>query len=254
MHNHPPIPITQAQIQAVLQHRLTSLPGPVFVPPALMLCARKVAAASGDMRRALEVCRKAIDHATAAAAAADGGGAAAGNAGAAPSPAPATTNTSTLIGMKEVAAALARVNGAAGSCSTRVAALRDLPLQQQLVLCAARQVMARIERSLQAGGQCGAMMGGGDDQHDNGIAPRSVLSPISLNGQKRRASIGGGTASGCVTASKRRLSLGGGRRSSFGGRFGGLPSSTATEATQADVLDAYVKICQQVCAWRMLCA
>lgn len=141
-----------------------------------MLCARKVAAASGDMRRALEVCRKAVDHVTAG-----------------------------PVGMREVAAALARVNGGAGSTSTRVAAIRDLPLQQQLLLCAARKVMARVD------------------------APTDgVLAPINLNGQACRLSTGKRLSLGGQTPGK-RLSLGGGR-----------------EATQADVLDAYVRLCESV--------
>ncbi|KAF9598777.1 hypothetical protein IFM89_031445 [Coptis chinensis] len=49
------------QILRILQQRLTALPFDVFHPQALELCARKVAAASGDMRKALCVCRSAIE-------------------------------------------------------------------------------------------------------------------------------------------------------------------------------------------------
>ncbi|XP_062085150.1 cell division control protein 6 homolog B-like [Humulus lupulus] len=49
------------QIIKILQERLMALPYTVFQPQALELCARKVAAASGDMRKALCVCRSAID-------------------------------------------------------------------------------------------------------------------------------------------------------------------------------------------------
>uniref|UniRef100_A0A803KRL4 Cell division control protein n=1 Tax=Chenopodium quinoa TaxID=63459 RepID=A0A803KRL4_CHEQI len=45
------------QIQMILQERLVALPYTVFQPQTLELCARKVAAASGDMRKALSVCR-----------------------------------------------------------------------------------------------------------------------------------------------------------------------------------------------------
>ncbi|KAJ0020070.1 hypothetical protein Pint_32572 [Pistacia integerrima] len=45
------------QIIRILQERLMALPYIVFQPQALELCARKVAAASGDMRKALSVCR-----------------------------------------------------------------------------------------------------------------------------------------------------------------------------------------------------
>ncbi|KAJ9698639.1 hypothetical protein PVL29_007617 [Vitis rotundifolia] len=49
------------QILKILQQRLMALPSPVFQPQALELCARKVAAASGDMRKALSVCRSALE-------------------------------------------------------------------------------------------------------------------------------------------------------------------------------------------------
>lgn len=49
------------QIIRILQERLTVFPYIVFQPQALELCARKVAAASGDMRKALSVCRSAIE-------------------------------------------------------------------------------------------------------------------------------------------------------------------------------------------------
>ncbi|KAF8396910.1 hypothetical protein HHK36_018545 [Tetracentron sinense] len=49
------------QILKILQERLMALPYNAFQPQALELCARKVAAASGDMRKALCVCRSAIE-------------------------------------------------------------------------------------------------------------------------------------------------------------------------------------------------
>ncbi|KAJ4970118.1 hypothetical protein NE237_003217 [Protea cynaroides] len=49
------------QILKILQQRLMVLPYTVFQPQALELCARKVAAVSGDMRKALSVCRSAIE-------------------------------------------------------------------------------------------------------------------------------------------------------------------------------------------------
>ncbi|XP_039012718.1 cell division control protein 6 homolog B-like [Hibiscus syriacus] len=49
------------QILSILQERLLVLPYIVFHQKALELCARKVAAASGDMRKALSVCRSAVE-------------------------------------------------------------------------------------------------------------------------------------------------------------------------------------------------
>ncbi|KAH7836756.1 hypothetical protein Vadar_005274 [Vaccinium darrowii] len=52
---------TKDQIMVILRQRLTALPYNVFQPQALELCARKVAAASGDMRKVLCICRSAIE-------------------------------------------------------------------------------------------------------------------------------------------------------------------------------------------------
>ncbi|XP_029128619.1 cell division control protein 6 homolog B [Cajanus cajan] len=52
---------TKDQILKILEERLNELPYTVFQKQALELCARKVAAASGDMRNALCICRSAIE-------------------------------------------------------------------------------------------------------------------------------------------------------------------------------------------------
>ncbi|KAK4271151.1 hypothetical protein QN277_019887 [Acacia crassicarpa] len=49
------------QILSILKERLRELPYTVFQHQALELCARKVAASSGDMRKALCICRSAIE-------------------------------------------------------------------------------------------------------------------------------------------------------------------------------------------------
>ncbi|XP_031123021.1 cell division control protein 6 homolog B [Ipomoea triloba] len=49
------------QIIMILRQRLAALPYIVFQPQALELCARKIASASGDMRKALSICRSAIE-------------------------------------------------------------------------------------------------------------------------------------------------------------------------------------------------
>ncbi|GBG82036.1 hypothetical protein CBR_g34218 [Chara braunii] len=51
----------QSQICAILNQRLKRLSFQAFHPLAIELCARKVAAAFGDMRKALDVCRLAVD-------------------------------------------------------------------------------------------------------------------------------------------------------------------------------------------------
>jgi cell division control protein 6 len=49
------------QILRILQERLVALPFVAFQSNALEICARKVSAASGDMRKALCVCRSALE-------------------------------------------------------------------------------------------------------------------------------------------------------------------------------------------------
>ncbi|KAL4531461.1 hypothetical protein Ndes2526B_g04426 [Nannochloris sp. 'desiccata'] len=49
-----------SQVADVITQRLSRLPGPVFDPKTIQFCARKIANGSGDMRRALEACARAI--------------------------------------------------------------------------------------------------------------------------------------------------------------------------------------------------
>ncbi|GJN06112.1 hypothetical protein PR202_ga23805 [Eleusine coracana subsp. coracana] len=49
------------QISDIIKHRLKVLEYDVFEPLALEFCARKIAAVSGDMRKALGVCRSAVE-------------------------------------------------------------------------------------------------------------------------------------------------------------------------------------------------
>nr|XP_027089849.1 cell division control protein 6 homolog B-like [Coffea arabica] len=54
-------PYSKDEIIVILRQRLVALPYVVFQPQALELCARRVAAASGDLRKALWVSRSAIE-------------------------------------------------------------------------------------------------------------------------------------------------------------------------------------------------
>ncbi|XP_004859507.1 cell division control protein 6 homolog isoform X1 [Heterocephalus glaber] len=55
-------PYTRSQIAAILQDRLHQVSGDrVLDPAALQFCARKVSAVSGDVRKALDLCRRAIE-------------------------------------------------------------------------------------------------------------------------------------------------------------------------------------------------
>ncbi|XP_015741472.1 cell division control protein 6 homolog [Coturnix japonica] len=55
-------PYSREQLGAILHGRLQQLQGgPVLEPSALQFCARKVSAVSGDARKALDVCRRAVE-------------------------------------------------------------------------------------------------------------------------------------------------------------------------------------------------
>jgi origin recognition complex subunit 1 len=52
-------PYTRAQLDAIVRARLSGVP--TFDREAIELCSRKVASVSGDVRRALQICRRAAD-------------------------------------------------------------------------------------------------------------------------------------------------------------------------------------------------
>ena len=54
-------PYNVQQIQTIMHARLTNMDDLVFDPDAVEFCSRKVAAVSGDVRRALEICRRAAE-------------------------------------------------------------------------------------------------------------------------------------------------------------------------------------------------
>ncbi|KAL8795224.1 MAG: hypothetical protein Q9195_002235 [Heterodermia aff. obscurata] len=61
---------THEQLMTIIQSRLTSVPAHIVDPDAIQFASRKVAAVSGDARRALDICRRAVEIAEAEAAAA----------------------------------------------------------------------------------------------------------------------------------------------------------------------------------------
>lgn len=55
-------PYTREQIVSILEDRLSNLQNMTIIKPlALQLCARKIAACTGDIRKALDVCRRAVE-------------------------------------------------------------------------------------------------------------------------------------------------------------------------------------------------
>ena len=134
------------QIRALLRQRLGGLPWKVFEEAGLELCARKVAAATGDMRRALSICAAAVDMCAREASdqfsAADPNGASNGASSGGDGSsslslgsdrrAPATAALGALVKISHVARAVS-----ASFSSPVVDTMRGLPQHQQMVLCAA---------------------------------------------------------------------------------------------------------------------
>ena len=128
------------QLKLLLRQRLGSLPWTVFEDAGLELCARKVAAATGDMRRALNICAAAVDLCAreaneAAAEAEERDAASAGSAeGITPSRRRARfpSANASLVKISHMARAIS-----ASFSSPVVDTMRGLPQHQQMVLCAA---------------------------------------------------------------------------------------------------------------------
>ncbi|CAL5228465.1 g11605 [Coccomyxa viridis] len=126
------------QLECLLQQRLQALPGPVFQPQAVRLAAKKMASRSGDMRRLLDACTAAVDllvqdateqqseHAKGDALGQDSG--------------PAVPQPK-LVGIAPMFRAISQLQGGSAGASAMVTAVKGLPTQQQLLLCAATSLL-----------------------------------------------------------------------------------------------------------------
>ncbi|EIE18599.1 P-loop containing nucleoside triphosphate hydrolase protein [Coccomyxa subellipsoidea C-169] len=126
-----------AQLEALLHQRLASLPGPVFHPQAIRLVAKKTASRSGDMRQVLDACAAAIDivvqQATETAAAAEPGDDMTES-----TEAPLEQKPLVRVGIHPMFKSISQLQGGG---STAVLAVKGLPPQQQLLLCAAANLI-----------------------------------------------------------------------------------------------------------------
>ncbi|KAF2365272.1 Cdc6 C-terminal [Trinorchestia longiramus] len=116
-------PYTHHQLQVIVQSRLEGIPG--FESDAIQLVARKVAAVSGDARRALDICRRAAEIAEA-----DHGVA---------SSSPSKKAFRGVVGIKHVNLALTEM-----FTSPKIMAIRECSAVEQQVLAA---VVAEYQRS-----------------------------------------------------------------------------------------------------------
>ncbi|KAL2643065.1 hypothetical protein R1flu_010652 [Riccia fluitans] len=140
---------TKDQILTVLQQRLEGLPYVVFKDAALELCARKVSAATGDMRKALHVCRSAVDIIESKL---RGGSkdldeeSRSGAAELIPPKQKLPQKKSSLVGLDIMAMALSRIFR-----SPVVETIQALPRHQQMVLCAAVHRFRRAKKDATLG-------------------------------------------------------------------------------------------------------
>ena len=120
------------EIAQVLEQRVRRLPGPVFDPKALMFCAKKISNGSGDMRRALEACAKAVtihcNEQQKEVGSYEGEGT-------------AVATPPVLVSMRHMAVALSKVTGGIGMNNDNVAAIRKLPVPQQLMMVAVSKLL-----------------------------------------------------------------------------------------------------------------
>jgi cell division control protein 6 len=113
-----------AQLKVLLKQRLASLPFKAMEDSAIELCSRKVGAATGDMRKALNVCATAIDLCVQEATRPTDDGSDQ------PAPAPG------IVKISHMARALSKTYA-----SPIVDSIRALPQMQQMVLCSAVKLL-----------------------------------------------------------------------------------------------------------------
>ncbi|CAL8466096.1 g5632 [Coccomyxa elongata] len=160
------------QLEALLHQRLSSLPGPVFHPQAIRLVAKKTASRSGDMRQVLDACAAAVDTVVQEATEAD----AAGDDGAESCATPAAQQRPLVrVGINPMFKAISQLQGGG---SAAVLAVKGLPPQQQLLLCAAANLIGDASAQTPLKGTPSRRLSG-----------LSCSTPMSA-GNKRRLSFG----------------------------------------------------------------
>ncbi|KAK7563478.1 P-loop containing nucleoside triphosphate hydrolase protein [Phyllosticta citricarpa] len=142
---------THDQLMSIIQSRLANVPGNIVHPDAIQFASRKVAAVSGDARRALDICRRAVEIAEAASidASHDTNGADSASAPNTPSKTPGrkkpppqnstTSGKTPIVTIQTIKQAIAEATS-----SPLQQHLRALPLSNKLFLAA---LLARVRRT-----------------------------------------------------------------------------------------------------------
>ncbi|KAK8216401.1 P-loop containing nucleoside triphosphate hydrolase protein [Phyllosticta capitalensis] len=142
---------THEQLMSIIQSRLANVPGNIVHPDAIQFASRKVAAVSGDARRALDICRRAVELAEAASitnrvestsnSAPNTPSKTPGRAKPTPAPQNSTTTTAKapIVTIQTIKQAIAEATS-----SPLQQHLRSLPLSNKLFLAA---LLARVRRT-----------------------------------------------------------------------------------------------------------
>ena len=166
-----------AALCQLLEQRVATLPGPVFEPRCLELCARKVSNGSGDMRLALEAAAAALDLAVEAAERQQDERLASGQ--------EASASRPSRVSLRDMASALGALTGGVGAASAASRAVRALPPPQQLLLVA----LTRRE-STGSTAACLASSSGGSSACSSATGALS-RQDSGWSAGSRRASLGG---------------------------------------------------------------
>jgi origin recognition complex subunit 1 len=135
---------THAQLIQIIESRLANVPNDVVHPDAIQFASRKVAAVSGDARRCLDICRRAVEIAEAeAGTTADTNGkdepGTPSKTGRGPKPALVVAKKQHIVTIATIKAAIAEATS-----SPLQQSLRSLPLSSKIFLAA---LLARIRRT-----------------------------------------------------------------------------------------------------------
>ncbi|KAF2430604.1 P-loop containing nucleoside triphosphate hydrolase protein [Tothia fuscella] len=138
---------THAQLIQIIESRLANAPGNIVHPDAIQFASRKVAAVSGDARRALDICRRAVEIAESESATQDTQGDAPGTPSKKGRGLKATGDTPLKKGLgKQHTVTIATIKQAINEATSSPLQqyLRALPLASKLFLAA---LLARVRRS-----------------------------------------------------------------------------------------------------------
>lgn len=170
------------QLMSIITSRLQGVPGDIVDPDAIQFAARKVAVVTGDARRALDICRRAVEIAEKQAQQADGGSDGDDDAALSPANTPSkkSRNPATTTHPRVTISTIKQAIHEATS-SPLCQHLRSLPLSSKLFLAA---LLARVRRTGVADCTLGDILVEAKRIAD--VAENACIHDILLVGQQQR--------------------------------------------------------------------